>query len=249
MPGKECVVSERSLTETQKYNQETPARPPAPRQEGSAAKKWGNCLTTAVVAVTLVCAIVAIGTFMIGKDVVNPPPTPTPEPVRHVTPLEIRKLAKLESVEHYLVAEISQVQVPDSWIKELGLKEEIFILEYGTVVGGFDLTDLPDDAIWQDGERVMLKLPAPEVLRVEIDFEKSHVVYRKGWCPEAICGDDLDNFIRGIEPQAVEQLKSQAIEYGLLEQTAKSGRDYFYYFLKSLGFTEVRVVVDGYIYE
>ena len=215
----------------------------------SAAKKPGNCLVVTVGVMTLVCALVVIGIFVFGKNIIDSPPTPTPEPVRRITPLEIRNLANLESVEYYMVAEISQVQVPDNWIRDLGVKEEIFILEYGTVVGGFDLTTLPDDAIWQEGQQVMLKLPAPEVLHVEIDFNKSHVVYRKGWCPEAICGDDLDNFIREIEPEAVEQLKKQAVEYGLLEKTATAGRDYFYYFLKSLGFTEVRVVVDGYIYE
>lgn len=233
---------------------EASSRPPQPSgPEGSAVKKerkgW-NCLLVAVSVLMLACAIVAIGVFMFGRDVINPPPTPTPEPVHRVTPLEIRKLAKLESIEYYLVAEISQIQVPDNWLEELGiLKEEIFILEYGTVVGGFDLTNLPDDAIWQDGERVMLKLPAPEVLRVEIDTEKSHVVYHKGWCPEVVCGDDLDRFLQEIEPAAVEKLKEQALEYGLLEKTALAGRDYFYYLLKSLGFTDVRVVVDGYIYE
>ena len=216
---------------------------------GSTAKRLINCLLIAIVFSVLACFVILVGVYSMGKDIINPPPTPTPEPVRRVTPLQIRQLAKLESVEYYLVAEVSQVQVPDSWVKELGLKEEIFVLEYGTVVGGFDLTDLPNDAIWQDGGQVMLKLPAPEVLRVEIDAEKSHVVYRKGWCPEAVCGDDLARFLREIEPEAVKQLEEQALEYGLLEKTAAAGRDYFYYFLKSLGFTEVRVVVDGYIYE
>ncbi len=228
-------------------NGEDSLPPPAPKEE---RRKPVNCLLLTVLAVTVICSVTIVGVLLIGRDVILPHPTPTLEPIRRVTPLEIRKLAKLESVEFYLVAEISQIQVPDNWIKDLGVvKEEIFILEYGTVVGGFDLTDLPKDAIWQEGDQVMLKLPAPEILRVEIDFDRSHVVYRKGWCPAAICGDDLDNFIREIEPQAVEQLKQQAMDYQLLEKTAVAGRDYFYYFLKSLGFTDVRVVVDGYIYE
>ena len=239
-------MSEKPLSEIS----QDPSRPSAYGQTEAQAKRPVNCLMVVVAAAALSCLFVALGIAWLGKDILIPPtPTPTPEPVRHVTPLEIRKLAQMESAEYYLVAEISQAQVPDNWLKELGLREEIFILEYGTVVGGFNLGDLPDEALWQDGERVMLKLPAPEILRVEIDFDKSHVVYRKGWCPTAVCGDEVDSFIREIEPQAVEQLKEQAIEYGLLEQTARAGRDYFYYFLKSLGFTDVRVVVDGYIYE
>ena len=221
--------------------------PPVSSSAGSTVRKPVSCLLMAVMGIALVCAFGVIAALVIGRP--RTLPTPTPQPPPTVTVLEIRNVAKLESIEYYSVAEISQVQVPDNWVEKLGLKEEIFILEYGTVVGGFDLTQLPDDAIWQDGWRVMLKLPAPEILRVEIDSDKSRVVYRKGWCPEMICGDDVDDFIRKIEPQAVEQLKKQAVEYGLLDRAARSGRDYFYYFLKSLGFTEVRVVVDGYIYE
>ena len=217
------------------------------------ARNRSGCLLAATIILVLMCVLPLAGFYWFGQDIIeiiNPAPTPTPKPVRRVTPLDIRNLAKLESTEYYMVAEISQVQVPDNWLEELGiLKEEIFILEYGTAVGGFDLTNLPDDAIWQDGEQVMLKLPAPEILRVELDPEKSHVVYHKGWCPEVVCGDDLDKFMQEIEPEAVKQLRQQAIDYGLLEKTAIAGRDYFYYFLKSLGFTDVRVVVDGYIYE
>jgi len=222
---------------------------PVSSSAGATSRPVGRCLLMAVAAMTLACALVVIGVLMVGKDVINPLPTPTPEPVRRVTPLEIRRLAQLESAEYYLVAEVSQVQVPKGWLDKLGLKEEIFILEYGTVVGGFDLTNLPDDAVWQDGDRVMLKLPSPEILRVEIDTERSHVVYRKGWCPETVCGDDLDRFLQEIEPEAVKQLREQALEYGLLDRAATAGRDHFYYFLRSLGFTEVKVVVDGYIYE
>ncbi|MFZ5918274.1 MAG: DUF4230 domain-containing protein [Chloroflexota bacterium] len=217
---------------------------------GPAKSGWTNCLLVGVGGLLLLCIAAVVGAVMILKPPPPTTPTPTPEPVRRITPLDIRNLAQLESTEYYLVAEISQVQVPESWLDELGiLKEEIFILEYGTVVGGFDLTTLPDDAIWQEGDRVMLKLPAPEILRVELDPEKSHVVYHKGWCPEVICGDDLDRFLSDIEPEAINQLRRQAIEYGLLERTALAGRDYFYHLLKSLGFSEVRVVVDGYIYE
>jgi hypothetical protein len=243
-------MSEKPFNANHEDNHKEAFPRPASRPVGPAAKKSGDWLPVAVMAVALMCAMgVIVGLILWLWPPDGPPNNGTPTPPITVAVPEIREVAKLESIEYYAVAEISQVQVPDNWIKELGVKEEIFILMYGTVVGGFDLTQLPDDAIWQDGWRVMLKLPAPEILRVEIDSDRSHVVYRKGWCPEVVCGDDLTRFIEEIEPQAVEQLKKQTIEYGLLERAAKSGRDYFYHFLKSLGFTEVRVVVDGYIYE
>lgn len=223
-------------------DKERAAPPPGPARSG-----WTNCLLVGVGGLLLLCIAAVIGGVVVLKP--STPPTPTPLPTPNVHIREIQKIAKLESAEVYAVAELSHFQVPEGWLEELGLKEEIFVLEYGTVVAGFDLADLPEDALWHEGDRVLLKLPPPEILRVEIDFERSHVVYRKGWCPSIVCGDDVDQFLREMEPQAVEALKAQAIDYGILDRAAESGRDYFIYLLTSMGFDEVRVVVDGYVYE
>jgi hypothetical protein len=221
---------------------------PVSRPQGSPAKKPVNCLLVAVSAVTLVCAI-----GVIAASIVRPPspPTPTPTPTQEhiVSPPEVQRVAKLASTEYYLVDEVQYTQIPDNVAQYLGFKREFLALIYGTVVGGFDLNDWSlEENLWQDGTRVMLKLPPPQALYVDMDFERSHIVDTGGWCPVG-CPEPVTDYLEKVLPQAEEKLKEQAIEYGLLERTAQSGRDYFYYFLKSLGFTEVRVLVDGYIYE
>jgi hypothetical protein len=243
----EGIVEEKLMDETlpdETRDKERPAPSPGPARSG-----WTNCLLVGVGGLLLLCIAAVVGGVMITSKGCPGPSTPTPTPTPVVDILKIRRIAKLESAEVYAVAELSHFQVPEGWLQELGLKEEIFVLEYGTVVAGFDLTALPKDALWQDGGRVLLKLPPPEILRVEIDFERSHVVYRKGWCPSVVCGDDVDQFLREMEPQAVDKLEEQAIDYGILDRAAESGRDYFTYLLTSMGFDEVRVVVDGHVYE
>lgn len=236
-------MSEKPLETVPEQSQANAAPPPA-------AKRSVNCLFVAVGAVTLVCAIGVIAAFIVRRPSL-PTPTPTPTQEHTVSHLDVQRVAKLASTEYYLVDEVQYTQIPDNVAQYLGFKREFLALIYGTVVGGFDLTNWlleEKENLWQDGSRVMLKLPPPQALYVDMDFERSHVVDTGGWCPVG-CPEPVTDYLEKVLPQAEEKLKEQAIEYGLLERTAQSGRDYFYYFLKSLGFTEVRVLVDGYIYE
>ncbi len=222
--------------------------PSVSRAEGSTAKRSVNCLLVAVGVVTLVCAIGVIAAFTVRRP--SPPtPTPVPTPEHRVSLFDLQRVVKLASIESHLVDEVQYTQIPDNVAQYLGFKREFLALIYGTVVGGFDLTNWSlEENLWQDGARVMLKLPSPQALYVDMDFERSHIVDTGGWCPVG-CPEPVKDYLEKVLPESEKRLKEQAIAYGLLEKTAQSGRDYFYYFFKSLGFTEVRVVVDGYIYE
>jgi hypothetical protein len=222
----------------------------SPRPASRPAGKSVNCLLIVVAATALVCGLGIIAGRPLLDDVLRQSPTPTPIRVTHqVSMAELQNVAILVSTEYYLVDEVHYTQIPDNVSQYLGFKKEFLALVYGTVAAGFDLTDWSlEDNLWQDGMQVMLKLPPPQVLYVDMDFERSHIVDTGGWCPVG-CPEPVTDYMDKALPEAEGRLKEQAIEYGLLEQTAKSGRDYFFYFLKSLGFTDVRVVVDGYIYE
>lgn len=244
-------MTEKLVDEIREEDQESASPPPASRQVDSTARRWGSCLLVVVMGIVLVCAVGTVAIFvpqLPGRQQTTPTPSPTPE--HKVSMLELQRVAKLVSIEYFLVDEVHHTQVPDNVAQYLGFKKEFLALAYGTVVAGFDLTDWSlEDNLWRDGTRVMLKLPPPQVLYVDMDFERSHIVDTGSWCPGFICPEPVTEYLEKVLPKAEEKLKEQAIEYGLLEKTAISGRDYFYHFLKSLGFTEVRVVVDGYIYE
>lgn len=234
--------SEKSLEEASPF--------PTSRPTDSTVRKPVNCLLMTTLAITLVCALTALGVLLIGRDIIKPGPPPTPTEITIMVSItDLQNVAKLVSTESHLVSEVRYTQIPDNVAQYLGFKKEFLALLYGTVGAGFDLTDWSlEDNLWQDGTQVMLKLPPPQVLYVDMDFERSHIVDTGGWCPVG-CPEPVTDYLEKAMPEAEDRLKEQAIAYGLLEQTAKSGRSYFYYFLESLGLTEVRVVVDGYIYE
>ncbi|GAB4544386.1 MAG: hypothetical protein Kow0063_38050 [Anaerolineae bacterium] len=164
---------------------------------------------------------------------------PTPTPVR-VTVGDIRPLAELATIEYQTVAEIQDERVPDDFRQYLGIKEEVLLLAYGNVKAGFDLSGLSEEDLWTDGTRVQLHLPPPEILSTSIDYDRTHVVYHRG---TLLMSRDI-NWEGEIFKTAQDSIRQGAIEAGILEDAARYGQLYFENFLRSLGFTEVRVIVD-----
>jgi hypothetical protein len=166
-------------------------------------------------------------------DVPSPSSTPT------VTIFGIRSTLELATVEYLVVAEVQNERVPDDIRSWLGVKEEILMLVYGNVKAGFDLSKLTEDDLLTDGTQVQLVLPAPEILSLSIDNERSHVVY---YDKSLIVGHDveLEGDTRRIADEAISK---QAIEIGILDNAADYGQLYFENYLRSLGFTDVQVII------
>lgn len=197
---------------------------------------------------------IAVIAFLVGRIFPPPlPPTPTPLPTN--TPLPppvitiqgIKAQAKLSTVEVNTVAEIYRENVPEGWLDSvLGTKERLLILAYGQVQAGFDLEKLSVENLWVEGQRVRLVLPAPEILSSSIDFERTHIVYYENNLlleknNPNLQGEALEAAQRAIEQAAVEQ--------GALTKANQYGKVYYENFLRSLGFTEVEVVVNAQVLE
>jgi hypothetical protein len=204
-------------------------------------------LLTVLLVILAVAALVGggiAGGIVVGPLLFKPTPTPMPTII-----FNIEDIKKVEFTEYYMVVDVQHSEIPDNVLKYLGVKDEIIALVYGKVVGGFDLKEMKEDAIWRDGTRVQLKLPPPKILHTEIDSKQSYIVYHNDTCPGFFgCKDSLTTFLSDVEPAAKKSMNEKALENGLLERTATEGKEYYESFLKSLGFTEVHVVVEGYSY-
>jgi hypothetical protein len=157
-----------------------------------------------------------------------------------VTIGDIRPLAELATVEYQSVAEIQDERVPDDFRQYLGVKEQVLLLAYGEVKAGFDLSRLSEEDLWTDGNRAQLHLPPPEILSTSIDYDRTHAVYHRG---TLLMSRDI-NWEGEIFETAQDSISQGAIEAGILEDAARYGQLYFENFLRSLGFTDVEVVVD-----
>jgi hypothetical protein len=168
----------------------------------------------------------------------RPEPTPPPPPV--VTIESIRRKADLVTVEYRTLVEVQNERVPDDFRQYFGAKERILLLVYGNVRAGFDLSKLKEEDLWRDGTRVQLHLPAPEILSISLDFERTHVVYHE---KSLIVAHDPD--LQGEALQtAKDAIRQAAMEAGILERAKEYGELFFENHLRSLGFTEVYVITN-----
>lgn len=194
--------------------------------------------------------IVALAGIILWLSNIWPPSSPPATPVAGKPILEaIKHVNKQIFIEHYNAVDMIHTEEPD-WGSLFGIKQEFIVLVRGRVPAGFDLQQLSEDDLWvsTDGKRVQLTLPSPIIFRdnVFIDFENSHIIAQRDSCPNLLCEDDLVTYQNQVMPAGRDKLIEFALGNGILDQAAKDGQEYYYQFLKSLGFEEVRVVVSGY---
>jgi hypothetical protein len=137
------------------------------------------------------------------------------------------------------VAEITNERVPDDIRQRLGVREEVLMLIYGSVKAGFDLSQLPSDAVWTDGDRVQVVLPPPVILSTEIDTRRTRVVQH------------ARSFLLSPDPSIVDEaidlgavaIREEALDAGVLDRARVQGQALLEGYLRQLGFEEVRVIV------
>lgn len=165
---------------------------------------------------------------------------PILEAVKHVN--------KQIFIEHYSMVDIEYRQVPTAWLPFI--KQDMLVLLRGRIPAGFDLQQLTEDSIWlsSDGSRIQLALPPPEIFEenVSIDFKNSRIISASDTCPDIVCPSPLEAYQNEVLPAGRDRLIEFAVRSGILQQTVDDGRIFYEQFLKSLGFKEVRIVVEGY---
>jgi len=198
-----------------------------------------------ILLIAAIAGACVIGWF--GKEVRDRirPPTPTPPSAKEIikvkppTVQEIQQMAELSTVKFTLSAEITDERVPDDFRADLGVKEQLLLLAYGEVAAGFDLSKMEENDIWVDGTRIQLTLPPAEILYSRLDTERTRVIYYK---KSLLMQRDVS--MEGNARQEAERaIRDAALQQDILDHASKYGELFFANWLRSMGFTEVRVVV------
>ena len=181
-----------------------------------------------------------------------------PEPAGQVATLPgaapvleaIHSVNKQTFIEHDVTVPLRYSETPEGWIGKLGLKQEMVVLIRGKAPAGFDLSRLDESDVWvsKDGKRAQLTLPPPIIFEdnVAIDFENSQILTQSDLCPDFLCQNSLKAYNDQVLPDAKQLIIDTAQENGILTQAARDGKIYYAQLLESLGFEEVRVIVNGY---
>ena len=165
-----------------------------------------------------------------------PTSTPTATPIAVITGLNA--FGRLETV-LYTMRYIVRIEDEPSGLLERLSRDRLMLIAEGEVVAGFDLAKVTEDDIVVIGTTVLIFLPPPEILYSRIDNEGTFVYERETGIlrrPDP----DLETAARRLAEQ---QLVSWALERDILDKAEEIGVVYMENFLRSLGFTQIRVEV------
>jgi len=216
-----------------------------PRQQAS------NQQFYVALGVMAALVLLCIGAFtyvagMVAQKIPETEPTRTPLPPPVVSIREIKGQAELSTVEYSTVTEVYNETAAEGLVDEFfGNKEQLLMLVYGDINAGFNLEKLTEDNLWTDGEQARLILPAPEILNSSINFDRTHIVFYEN---DLILDSNNPNLQGEALKRAKSAIKEAALQDGILDRANEHGKLYFENFLRSLGFTDVEVVVDAQIF-
>ena len=171
----------------------------------------------------------------------TPTSTPTPTPTPRVIITEVKSLGRLETSKFMLQSVIDLEREPSNiWEQILGTDKLLLIAE-GEVVAGFDLTQVQKKDIRVHGDQVTLVLPPAQILYSKVDNERTYVYERSTGLFRA-----PDPRIESEARQLAEQsMLERAREGEILKQAEANGRLQIEAFLRSLGFTDIQIIIEG----
>ncbi len=172
----------------------------------------------------------------------TPTATPTPAPTPRVSLLKIQDLGRLESTDFVVQATVPIKDDPSGiWerVKSLFGTDELLLVATGEAIAGFDLQKLQPDDVVVAGDSVRVTLPPAEILVTRVDNQETYVYSRSTgllWKPDK----DLETTARR---QAEDKVQEWALEHGILDRAEQNGKLFLENFLRSLGFTDVTLLV------
>ena len=158
---------------------------------------------------------------------------------------EIKKISELTTVSYYeemVLNEKKASKIVDNKAGSLVSKllnkskeelssDEIVIIAKGTVRAGLDLSQICGNDIQPNGDTLRITLPQATILDAIINPSGFEIYEEDGtWSHEEVTD---------IESKAVDQLKKNAIEYGVLEKATSRGKDQLRQLFQTFGFSIV----------
>ena len=152
---------------------------------------------------------------------------------------EIRNISEFTSACYY--EELVLTDVKDSenttnkvagWFgKSAVSKDEICLIIDGKVRAGFDLSEVAEDAIAITGDTLTMTLPKTEIFDIIVNPSDCEVYVEEGkWSHEQVTA---------LQVSARARIKKDALNYGILEQADKIGRERLTELFKTFGFNTV----------
>lgn len=149
---------------------------------------------------------------------------------------EVQPLRQLVTVRYSIqkVSGLTEDKVPVG-------SESILLVVQAQVLGGVDLARLADKDIHVSGRQVEIKLPAAQILHVDLDEKNTKVWDRSKtwWAPWVPYDIDLEKKARLA---ALDSVRQEALDMGILLEAQVNAQNLIRALLRPLGFDQVRFV-------
>jgi hypothetical protein len=170
------------------------------------------------------------------SNLLNPTPTIIADPVTYIN--EVRALARLETIQ-YSIEKVITGETGGGTFQTL-FGDKILFVGHGTVIAGIDMEKLqPEDMRFENGV-LTVKLPPAEIFIATLDNEKSYVYDRE----TGILAKPDVNLETLVRQRAEEEIRSAAIEDGILEQAQVNAEAYLFKFFAALGYPNAIFIDD-----
>jgi hypothetical protein len=166
-------------------------------------------------------------------------PTSTPTPVVSVT--EINALGRYETLEFVMQTVIDLERQPDTLLERICGSDKLLLIAGGEAVAGFDLGKVRPEDITVQGKSLTLVLPPAEVFSYYLKEDQTRVYDRE---TNLLCIPDPE-LETEARRKAEQTLLDWALQQGILERAEKAGLTQLEVFLRSLGFTDLRLRVQA----
>ena len=153
--------------------------------------------------------------------------------------IAVRDLARLETVSFHMERVIDLKDQQSLFFGAIAVEDAILLVAAGDVVAGVDLAKLAESDIQLDPttHRVQLSLPAPEILAVKLDSQRTYVHSRH---TDLLAVRELDLETRARQ-RAEEAIRAAAIEAGILRRARQNAEQVLNALLRSLGYQHVEL--------
>jgi hypothetical protein len=149
-------------------------------------------------------------------------------------------LGRLETSQYLLQTVIDIAREPANIWQQVFGTDKLLLVASGEVVAGFDLTRITTNDIVVVGDAVTITLPAPQILYSRVDNDETYVYERTTGLLRK-----PDQRIESEARQLAEQaMRTRALKGGILDNAQANGQRYMEALLRSLGFTEVVILID-----
>lgn len=149
---------------------------------------------------------------------------------------QVRALQRLETVS-FAADKITTGERDNAILPNFLAGDRLLLMAHGEVIAGMDLTKLGQSDIEVRGNSVSVHLPQAEIFSARLDSDKTRVYSRD----TGLFSSPDPNLESEVRAEAERQLRTAALEEGILKTADTNARQTVHSLLLSLGFANIQI--------